>query len=417
MKILFVTDKFEPKPLANAICAQAVAEEFIKDGHEVHFLVHKEVGLQQPEMVNDIVVHYVETDLRMKLFYWARNFSENKFSKLAQFFGEVLSKTKKLLLWPFNPFYSFSFPYNTMKTMEKIHNEHSIDIIISVYWPFEATLAGLLFKKRHPEVKWCIYALDAFLGSFNLSAEKRMPYWLPKFLNKTDLLIYMKSRAKEFSASVFSLWQEKLVESDIPLLIDEYGVENEVRDIDKEKKVEMWVYAGTLGLPHYDATETIKYFLGLPNDKKRELHFYSQGKGLEQLRQYEREYVGRIFCHEYIPHKELKKVYQNADVLVSMKNTNHISAKIFEYISYQKKIVHFSGVKEDPNCQYIEAYSKGAVIYTYNNSVESNIEKLVNKLDYWNEKEMSLESNLDDFIMNRPVYTKNLIINHLMKER
>ena len=218
---MIITDKYYPQALANAICAQALGEAFVAGGHQVQMLIFKDSGIEPPKTFNGIKVHSVRPDLRYRLFYFYTNFPKHRYAGLAHCTANFLAKIKKILLFPLNPLYSLSFPRRLLRKMESLDEKEHYNLIISVFSPFEAALAGMWFKKRHPDHKWCLYMLDSFIAlpqNWIPLCLRSMRVWLPGFFDAADAVIYMKSRINEFDDKRFDRWKEKLYISDIPLM-------------------------------------------------------------------------------------------------------------------------------------------------------------------------------------------------------
>lgn len=409
MRILIVTDKYFPKALANAICAQNIAEVYASQGHDVQIIAYEDAGIKIPETYHGISVHAVKTDLRLRLFYYASNFPKEKYAPLARSVASFLSKTRKLLLLPWNPLYSLSFPYRILRKMEMLHQQSPFDLVISVYASFENALSGMWFKNRHPECQWCLYTLDTFVNQRQAwlpEKYRRAAFWLPKFLDSADLFVYMKSREKEYPEEIYRKWKHKMYPSDIPLMHDTVSKPS-VPHSDSEE--ETWIYAGSLGLPHYDTADAIRVFLALPDiGKKRVLHIYSRGPEFEMLKKQEAETNGKIRCHDYVDHETLQQLYCQADILFSLKTSDQISAKIFEYMTFGKPVVHFSGCAADPNAGYIKQYDLGIVAETYAYSAEDLAVQIFRQLSAL--KQAGSDTvDLSAFEMNTAKYTCDMI--------
>ena len=343
--------------------------------------------------------------MRQCLYYYAKNVPNRNKERIAEGAAKLKKKKKKFVMMPFFPMYSFDFPRRIYHQIIRLHNKRNYDLVVSVFSPFDSTVAGYWFKKKYQGVKWCLYSLDTFINQrYNFLNQKGNThnFWLPRFLDKCDMFIYMRSREKEYADSYFDKWRSKMKPADIPLMVKE---PNEMNS-NHQNEVEQWVYAGSLGAPHYITDDLIDIFMGLNDGKKRELHFYSSGDSFEKLKAVNASAQSKVICHPYVAHNELMKVYKNADVLVSIKYSDQISAKIFEYMTYGKKIVHVSGTKDDPNVQYLFKYSRGIVIEPYKYTTDKCIVKLLSELYSLNGK----ETDLSYFEMNRPEYTKELIL-------
>lgn len=380
MKILLVTDKYYPKPYANAVCAQNLIDEFIRKGHSVDVLAHTDSGIETPTTWNGANVYTIKPDLRLQLFYYSDNFVGRK-SKLARFVASFFSKTRKLFLISWIPFYSFSFPRRIKKMIGKLHEKNKYELIITMFQPFDGVYGMYLLKKSGLEIPWVIYSVDRVVGIDSipkpLKKLGRPYYWEKKFIEKADAFFYMESRKQHYQAKCFEHYHDKLHIADIPVPLG--------ADIEKEhmgKKVpydfktnaENWVYTGSLGGAGYNPEALLKFWNGMPKDKKRVLHFFGRGKGMDELREKTRNMNGQIIVHDYVDSETFLLVQQAADVFVGLRTIGQISLKIFEYMSFGKPIIHFSGHINDPCKDYVMKYPRGIVIETYKGNVDDWLE-------------------------------------------
>ena len=410
MRILILTDKYYPKPLANAVCVQQIAEEFKRRGHYVHILAFEDSGVEMPEEYHGITVSSVQTDIRLKLFYFSKNNPQKKIGKVSYAVASFLSKTKKIIYFPWYPLYSIVFPKRILEKMEEMNKKEKYDLVISTFAPFETALAGLWFKRKHNECKWCLYILDTFENQRRTFLPRKMrnaSFWVPRFLNSVDLFLYMKSRQHEYTAPLYNKWRKKMFAVDIPMM-NLNKKKLPCRAAEKESGCENWVYAGSLGKPHYDLEKVLSIWSKLPEKPKRILHFYSNGPELNGLKKMEKNGFA-VKAHDYVDQETLMQVYSDAEGLISIKTSNQISAKIFEYMSYGKKIIHFSGVEDDPDCVYIGKYARGILLRTYDVSDKTCAEIIDNRLS--DEDDPIQNDNIDfkAFEMNTPQYTCELI--------
>lgn len=82
MNILILADKYFPIPLANAICAQKIADVLISHGHNVDILAYKDSLINGENVYNKCNITYISPDFRTQLFYYAKNFPNIFFQKL-----------------------------------------------------------------------------------------------------------------------------------------------------------------------------------------------------------------------------------------------------------------------------------------------------------------------------------------------
>ena len=85
-----------------------------------------------------------------------------------------------------------------------------------------------------------------------------------------------------------------------------------------------------------------------------------------------------------------------------------IPSKIFEYFSFEKKIIHFYKDDEDTCLLYLKKYPY-ALLIDERNPLADNLDKIIKFLD--NEKPVSTRQEWrKDFYMNTPEYTAKLIL-------
>ena len=269
----------------------------------------------------------VKADIRLQLFYSANNFPSKRSFKIKTIIAVLLNRIGRFLHYPFSPVYSFLFSHRIYKRICELHSKYHFDIIIPTYQQIDNLLAAMIFKKENPNVLISVYALDTFAMNMPLFKDKES-YWLKKSLTIVDQMIVMRTRQSEVS-HLMSEYGNKIVVSDIPLFSYKQSLINCSKNIGPSDE-EIWVYAGATGAPHYKIEDVIRVFLSLPNTKKRTLYFYTNGKKKKKLKKIEQNTGKRIIGHPYVPHDEMMEILKRANVLVSIKYTNQISAKIFE---------------------------------------------------------------------------------------
>lgn len=416
MKILFVTDKYYPKPLANAVCVQSVVDCLSEQGVEVDVLAFKDSGIDLPKSYHDARVGGIVPSIEFRLSYYGRNGQHGVLGKAASRAGSVLSKLKKIIYLPWFPMNSIVFPYRLKHRISQLYSENGYDAVVTAMAPFDGAMAGYLFNKANPEANWIVYALDTIENtSFPFLPRNLVEgrFWFSRFVKQSDLCIVMRSRMDWYKSRGYCAMAKNLQASDIPLLIKKRDAAV-AGDYDFGDGDEHWVYAGSLNPPHYRHNDLIRYFQSLPRDKRRVLHFYSGGNGFEALKVIADASGGMIRCHDYVPHGELERILKTADVLVSMKYSDQISAKIFEYMSYGKPVLHVSGAESDPNIRYLSRYERGLVLYSGDH--DSHNEE---KLAAWIARSCRTDDGSEDrpieevLVENTPEHTCQIILDFI----
>lgn len=416
-KILVITDKYYPRPYANALCAQELIRAFQKRGFEIDIIAFQDSGIEMPRVYEGSDIYPVQPDWRLKLFYYAENFPQKALAKICKLGAHFFSKSKAIFLLPWTPLYSFSFPRRIYHLMERLQTENHYDVVISILNPFEGTYAAMKFKQKHQDIPFIIYAVDTIEKSrFHSGITGKIAdpfFWEKRFLDACDAFFYMQSRSERYAQVRFQAWRDKLIVTDLPrFTLQDY----EILPYSFGKSGEHWVYAGSLGGVHYPVEDAIKFFLSLPQDRQRTLHFFGRGQGLKTAQRAQKEAQERIIAHGYVDSKTLQSILCSCDVLVSIKYSDQISAKIFEYISYRKPIVHFSGHPEDPDVIYYQKYPLAFVVQTYKADFEQSDERLMDFLERIKGTTVSQEELLRIYETNTPEYSINRILEVIVNE-
>ncbi len=413
MNVVILTDKFYPKPLANGICVQKIAESFADKGHNVNVIAHKDPNVKSNYKYKNISITYSKIDLRLKMFYYSIN-SSGKKTLIFMFFANLYSKIIRLLLLPFYPKSSISLSQNIYNILENIIKTQKIDLLISTFSPLENLQAGYKFRKIHNDLKWIIY----FLDDFQFSLKRK---YLPKFMNSridklekkyfslADKLIVLKSNFHKISEEKLIIYSPKIITSDIPLLtkLNVHPIQPNLKSFFSffdDKSISHWVYAGSMNHKDYDPNFLFRTFNNLNDSKKRILHLFIRGPLLDYSKKVSNVSNGRIIVHDYLGVDSLNVVLNKASILISIKNSNAISAKIFEYMNLNQKVIHFSGCNDDPDINYLLKYSNSLILRP------SQSVKVINTLITDFEKIPIQNFNRSEFTMNEADYTTEMII-------
>lgn len=413
-RILFITDRYYPDPYANGICVHYVARSFVEAGHNAHILAYDIPGRQLPEKKDGVRVFGIRPDIINAAIFSGQNQIETAKGKLLRAAGIGLLRLNKIRLISQYPLASASYYKKLSRRIRELDEQYHYDAIIAAYNPLDAVLAVSEYKKVRSDILSGIYNLDFMPESIGrkVSSEKVVKscaYWQERIYPQVDLILEMASNYERWGEDYQHKWAEKLAVADLPLLVKE---DVETTGVLLDHTCENWVYAGALDTTYYQVEDALRIFCALPEEKKRVLHIYGRGTGYELCRRYETEYPDRIKVHGFLPHDELKGILQEADVLLSMKKTDLISGKTFEYMATGRPIVHLQGNERDPNAVYLKKYGRSIIINTYSQNNEKAAAQLAAGLQF----EAAAEKGGDilrEFVKNQPDYTRDLILSKL----
>lgn len=411
MKLLVLTDKYFPRPYANAMCAQELIRIWTRQGHTVDVLAYADFD-GMPDRWEGNTVYYVKTDRRLRLFYYADTFRNTKKGKLAHIAANILSKTKGALLLPWQPFYSFSFPERIYKKMCELQERNRYDGVVAILNPLDSNIAACKFKAKYPNIPYAVFCVDTLRKTFIEQHINRTFadafIWEKKILQHCDAYFYMHSRKEDYQLSRYDPYRSKLKESDMP----RFKVKNteQIPKYDFGESGEQWVYAGSIGGPHYNPKQLLEIFRQIEDSPKRVLHLYTRGTEAERIAALAKNENLNVRVHGYVDAATLESIMASADVIVSLKTSDQISAKIFECMSYGKPVVHFSGHKDDPDVYYLEKYTSGHIVKMYADNREQEIEQLRAFLNTCAGKQVDLGDLRKAFEMSTPEYSAEKIL-------
>lgn len=418
MKLLILVDKYFPRPYANAMCAQELVRVWKKKGFAVDVLAYADFD-EMPAKWEENNVYYVKPDNRLRLFYYADTYRNTVKGKIAHFIANILSKIKGLILLPWQPFYSYSFPKSIYVNMCELQEKNKYDGIVAILNPLDSNIAAYKFKSKYPEIPYVVFSVDTLRKAF---IEKYLGkkfadgfFWEKKILEKCDAFFYMHARRDDYKLSRYDKYRDKLKETDLPRLKFK-NIEN-ISKYDFGEHGEHWVYAGSIGGEHYNPYKLIDIFRRISVEPKRILHLYTRGAEANKIVKLVKKEKLNIRVHGYVDAKTLESVMATADVIVSLKTSDQISAKIFECMSYQKPFVHFSGHRNDPDIYYLEKYALGHVVKMYRESIDEEINNLVSFLDISSGRIADIADIKKLFEMSTPEYSASKIIEEIVRAK
>lgn len=297
------------------------------------------------------------------------------FSRLAI----ALNRIEKMFLIPWHPLYSLRLIGRIKRVLFKLTQDNQYDMIVTILNPFEYSIAACRNIKFFPNTKVVVYAVDT-LRNRNINGNKAFAsgyFWEKRIMKLCTRYFYMKSRRGELSLPRYNQFREKFVEVDLPRL----KIKKSQKFIKYEfgTEGENWVYAGSLGGFHYNPIDMIDIFSRISSNSKINLHMYVRGGESNYIKKISQERKLSIYVHDYVDQGTLQRIMLSADILVTLKTSNQISAKIFECMSYLKPIVHFSGVIDDLNSIY---YSKSNLYFVFK-MYEKDQKKEIKRLLTW----------------------------------
>jgi glycosyltransferase involved in cell wall biosynthesis len=225
-RVLFLASSYGNTMGPAGACLHEVASAMKADGVQVHILGVQETGEPKEEIIAGFDIHRIKNSPRNRArLFLIKNHSGPK-GKLAWFLRR-LSGIQKLMLLPFFPMDQPLLCRKYARTAEKLINQYDIDLVVSMYHPFEALWAGAAIAKKL-NTRLCLYCVDTLTDSnpqriYLLSKEFRDRHgwvWEKKFFSRSDLILNFKCHEKNFQDKKYECWKDKMRIVDVPLLLD-----------------------------------------------------------------------------------------------------------------------------------------------------------------------------------------------------
>lgn len=412
MRILFITDTYYPKPRINAVQVHNVACSFVANGHAVDVLTLENGREDDLTEKDGVEIFRVAPDLRQRLITLSGYEGKTAKGRLSGLVGGILSKAEKLVHQNRFPLASVKLARRLCDAGLRLQRERDYDLVVAVYWPAECVHAALLMKEKTGAPKYVLFEDDAFppVALRRLparSARRACRNWANEVYGGFDAVLALPGNEEWFSRSDVQARMNKVKIVGAPMLVvanaqEPPGEWKSPLDVSTEN----WVYSGALDDSNYDPERMIESFLDLPQDRERRLYIIS-GTRPAYCERMQKETKGRICLMDYVPHDELLLILSFADVLVSMKKSERMSGKIFEYMGLKKPVVHFSGSTEDPDVKYLERYPLSVIVKTYEQGSAESGKWIIERLNSLPSKSGCNLSALEEFT---PEYTRDVLL-------
>ncbi len=415
-KILIMLGSYFPKPNANGICTHQVALSLKKLGYDVHVICFKKKGDQEEDIYEGIKIHRIKMRLFFRLRFYGEDNIDTLKGKLAYKAAMIINKIKKLLFIPFFPMTSPIFIYRYYKKAELLHSRNNFDLILSVYNPLEAIVAGAMLKK-YKKVKFGAYFLDPLT---NNTKSKYVPIlwqnrkgweWEQRIYNYADVIYNLKCHEKHYQQVRYDYFRDKMKFVDIPLLrpLNKNSID---RAACFDAQYLHWVYTGSLSTDFRDPWYAYEIFnLLISENRNYKFHFYSYGNCEERIMEYEEKTDHAIVRHGYVENEKVISAILSANVLISFgpANSTMIPSKIFEYMATGNPIIHFYMQDNDVCIPYYKKYPLVLMIKQDKKLLKENAKKVGLFIERSKGKHVEFSEIKKFFEMNTPEYTTSMI--------
>jgi glycosyltransferase involved in cell wall biosynthesis len=257
--------------------------------------------------------------------------------------------------------------------LEKLHKDRSIDVVISVSFPFYSHVAAYKFKQKHPEVRWVTFTTDPFAyNEANPVADYKRRRAIALEQKIYDTCDYCISTEELYANLIddFKIDSSKVLK--LPFLLTTNPTDdNTPKTQERSKPVEI-LYAGYLYHKIRNPKLMMEVFCSLPD-----INFNMNVAGDRICRKYlAGQFPSHIKIRGLVSREKYLELLTVNDVFVNLSNTIRLQApsKLLELVSTGKPIINFYH-HEDSGYHIVEKYPLGINV-SCKLSVKTIVEKL-----------------------------------------
>lgn len=364
--VVFLTNLYYPKPMANGVCVHELAKDVVRRGQEAFVVCYSRNNEPVNEVIDGVYVTRLKMPFYLRLQEKASSWENRLCKTVALKYARAIALFRKLVSFKEYPLRDRDLVRGMVRECSHLIKTGRIDTIVASYTPMEAIVAGAKLKEKYQDVKSVYYSLDTLS---NESGAGVLPEWLRsdsgmnrelKYFEKYDRVVLMDCHKKHYSGKEYDTFKNKIIYADFPLFHPE--VSHECRDFDPKTIV----YAGSL----YRVIRNPEPILQAlePILDEFTLHFYGLSDCDDILDHYNSLHPGHVVRHGQVPYSEAQDALNKAQILLSIGNTGTEMApsKIYEFISKGKPIIHSYSDDRDFCLPILKMYGNALCVDTRN---------------------------------------------------
>ena len=373
-KVLFLLDELPPTKSANGICVDRVIQALHKKEIESYCICWN-----APKSYLADVRIISQKPWKKKIDRFSNG---NLFYRMIFQLLRIAYKIKRIFLIPIWPVDSCITVDNFYREAVKLIDNDDISIVVAVNYPGETLLAMKRLKKHYGNrIKTVMYPLDVsyvnpYCGTFE---RKLSSYFCPRFMKHcsdyADALLVLENAIDIYEKNYSDRERKNFKICGIPLL--------EILDTKDKKSLQGEIhclYSGTLQKQVRDPEVAFYVLNQIAKNVSFKVYFDLCGQiDLASKKIYDDGFFEFDFLeHGWVGEKELDIFLEDADVLISLGNTEShlIPSKLFKYMSTKKPIIHFALTEKDPCISYLKKYGNAKIVFATDNLKMEQLEDL-----------------------------------------
>ena len=391
-RILVLLGRYYPNASPNSVCVKNIINCLPQDKYSVDIVSYDD----GTSVVNENNVR-VNRGLLQSLIYKYESSNKTIIMKILQFVLRIKT-ISCFLIWPWTD------PIVTLKIKNKVNQllkYQEYDYVLAVYMPLSSLIVANYVKQHHKSIKYIAYFLDSLSGGYlpnllnNERYENKLVKWEKRLIRNADNIVFMKS-SESFHRQLYrnTEFESRITYLDLPMLVEREALQT------YKSTTKVLLYVGSLAASIRSPEYILKVF-SLIDDPDLEFQFVGDSAS-EILNEYAKE-DKRIKVIGKCAHEEALAYEKKADILINLgnKNPNLAPSKVFEYLSFGKKIVSTYSIDSDTSIQYLQKYNKALLLDERNEDFVS-VSNVLAKFIYQNEEEIHFEDIASMYWDNTP---------------
>lgn len=408
MKILFVLGAYKPHASANGLCSSNVIEFLKKQGHSVTVLCNQSIGCEAYEYGAEGSVYRLKPRFYVRLREYAELLANRapRKGRALLCIAKILNKIQLAATVPFWPIVSRSTAKRFEKMAKKLHRKHNYDVVIAVYTPIDALLAGYAIKKENPHVKFIPYFLDSLSGGYGpkiFSKERIVKRGLrieKKVYPVSDTIVLMKS-SEEHQRTYNPAYLDKMTFLDIPMLVRPEMAHSQYEAAGEKNRYRL-LFVGSISRNIRNPKTLIDALLCIDREDII-CEFIGNIDCTEDFSLLKERMGERLIFSAFMDHDKLLEKLASAHILINIGNqiSTMVPSKIFEYMSYLKPIISTYDIEDEPSVEYLRRYP-AARLLSGRSLAEDNAALILDLIQNLESTQVDFDALEKQFYLNTP---------------
>ena len=415
MRVLFIAGAYHPYYSANGLCLKNVVDVCVSRGIDTTCLVNAAKGVPLDSSLDGARVVRVKPRFFIRWQQYANARADSIIVKYADKVARLVNRAKMLMTSRRWPQVAPSYTKRFFEAANRLYNEKSFDIVVAVYTPIDALLAGVQLKRMHPEITFVPYYLDALAGGWGPAlwprekTEERTRAYEKTVDASANVIVSMKESEAYHQANPLEPdLQAKRVYLGVPMMTT--VVDGHLEHVGSKNSYVL--FAGGIPYPRRDPRPLLDLMSKVCIEMDLDFVIAGECSDPTVLDPYIAKSKGRIRYLGWQERGPIEELEANAFALANIGSTNPntIPCKIFEYMAHLKPVISTYHIDDEPSVPYLSEYGH-AVFVDEREPVDVQISTVVSFLEKYRTKPISADACKGKFYRNTPGALVDLLEN------